>query len=168
MPGPGSSAYALDDARAYPMYRKLEENNIPVLITFSSLALEEINSDSVRQLDKVARDFPNLVIVVAYGGWPWTREMTAIAFSRKNVYLAPNVYATIGAGADDYIRAAKTILKDKIMFESSYPIAPVDQSVDFVKNNWGLNDEILEKVLHGNAAKIIENAIKNKEKGNNI
>ncbi|MEE1248437.1 MAG: amidohydrolase family protein [Lachnospiraceae bacterium] len=154
-PEEGKPGYKFDDAGVYPFYKKLEENNIPILLTYSSFALEVLDTDSPRQLDQVAKDFPNLKIVVAHGGWPWTLESIAIAFKRPNIFLSPDIYATRGPGAHNYITAAKTILKDKIIFGSSYPIIPIDQTIELIKNEWGLDEETLKKVLYENAAKIL-------------
>ena len=154
-PEAGKTGYKFDDARVYPFYKKLEENNIPILLTYSAFALEFFDVDTPRQLDRIARDFPNLKIVVAHGGWPWVRESIAIALQHKNIFLSPDIYGTRGPGAQDYIIAAKTILKDQIVFGSSYPIIPIDQTVELIKNEWGLDEETLEKVLYKNAAKIL-------------
>lgn len=156
LPEAGKLGYKFDDPRVYPFYKKLEKNDIPILLTYSFLALEELDTDSPRQLDKVAKDFPNLKIVVAHAGWPWTLESIAIAFRRPNIFLSPDTYATRGPGAQDYITAAKTILKDKIIFGSSYSIIPIDQTVELIKNDWGLDEETLEKVLYKNAAKVLK------------
>jgi hypothetical protein len=154
-PEEGKPGYKFDDERVYPFYKKLEENNIPILLTYSAFALEFFDVDTPRQLDQVARDFPNLKIVVAHGGWPWVRENIAIALQHNNIFLSPDIYGTRGPGAQDYITAAKTILKDQIVFGSSYPIIPIDQTVEFIRNEWGLDEETLEKVLYKNAAKIL-------------
>ena len=143
------------DERLYAVYEKLEKNNIPLMITYSVLAYHDYNGDSPREIDSIATAFPNLTIIVAHGGWPWTLENITIAFRRKNVYLVPDVYATRGPGADDYITAAKSILKDKIIYGSSYPAAPIEETADIVKNEWGLDEETKEKVLYLNAAKIL-------------
>lgn len=144
-----------DDKRLFAVYKKLEENHIPLMITYSVLAYHDYNGDSPREIDSIATAFPNLTIIVAHGGWPWTLENITIAFRRPNVYLVPDVYATRGPGADDYITAAKTILKNKILYASSYPAAPIEETVDIVKNEWGLDEDTKEKVLYSNAAKIL-------------
>lgn len=155
-PPEGSDTYKFDDARVYPFYKKLEDNEIPILLTYSSYALEDYDVDSPRQLDRVAKDFPALKIVVGHAGWPWTLDNIGIAMHRPNVYLSPDIYGINGPGADDYIRAAGTMLKDQFIFGSSYPLIPVDQTVEFIKREWGLDEETLEKVLYKNAAKVLK------------
>lgn len=154
-PEAGKPGYKFDDERVYPLYKKLEENNIPILLTYSAFALETFDVDSPRQLDRVARDFPNLVIVVAHGGWPWVREAVAIALQHRNIYLAPDIYGTKGPGAQDYAIAAQTVLRNQIIFESSYPIIPVDQTIEQIEKEWGLDEEALNNVLYANAAKVL-------------
>lgn len=150
-----STYYRIDDAVLYPFYKKLEEHHIPVLLTYSSFVFEVMDIEAPARLDRVAHDFPNLTIVAAHGGWPWVREMIAIAAMRKNVYIIPDIYGTRGPGAEDYITAAKTILEDKIIFGSSFPIAPFLQVYEFVRDEWGLSDEQKEKVFYKNAAEIL-------------
>lgn len=148
-------AFPFDDKRAYPLYDKLQANRIPILLTYSLPALERLDPDTPRQLDAVALDFPDLVIVVAHGGWPWTLENIGIAWRRPNVYLVPDIYAAGVPGTDDYIHAARTILRDKIVFGSSYPITPIDQYVTRIETSWGLDEETTRNVLYNNAAKIL-------------
>jgi hypothetical protein len=155
---PGFAAnetYDIDDERAYPVYEKLEKNNIPLLLTYSSFALDYFDVKSPQRIDKIARKFKNLKIVLGHGGWPWVRESISLALVLPNVYLSPDTYATTGPGAADYIAAAQTVLKDKIVYGSSYPILPLKGNVDFVREHWGLTEETEEKVLYGNAAKLL-------------
>lgn len=150
-----NEAYDIDDERAYPVYRKLEENGIPLLLTYSSFALTYFDVQSPQRIDKIARKFKNLKIILGHGGWPWVRESISLALVLPNVYLVPDTYGTTGPGAQDYITAANTVLTDKIIHGSSYPILPLDGAVEFVKKNWGLSEENERKILYGNAAKIL-------------
>ena len=155
IPVPGSATSAFDDRRAYRTYELLQAEHVPVLLTYSAHALERIDSRTAQQLDRVAADFPDLTIVVAHAGWPWTLECIAVAWHRPNVYLAPDVYATGGPGAEDYKAAARTILEDKMIFNSAYPGSPVNQAVELVRRTWGLDDEALDKLLYANAARVL-------------
>lgn len=144
-----------DDERIFPIYAKLEENNIPLLITFSTIVVPEVNAKYVIQIQNIAKKFPKLKLVIAHAGWPFTREMVAVAFSHKNVYLIPDAYGLKGPGAQDFITAAKSNLKNQIVFGSSYPIVPVVDTTRFVEDEWGLDDETKQKVFYDNAASIL-------------
>ncbi|MCD8026218.1 MAG: amidohydrolase family protein [Clostridiales bacterium] len=125
------------------------------MLTYSSFALPYLDVLSPQRLDRVARKFSNLKIIVAHGGWPWVRESISLALVLPNVYLIPDIYGTNGPGAQDYITAANTVLSDKIVYGSSYPILHLEDSVDFVKEKWDLTEENEEKVLYKNAAQIL-------------
>lgn len=148
-----SELYDFDDKRADVIYEKLEKEGIPIMITYSYNGL--VYHEPYRHLYNVAAKHPDLKIVVAHGGWPWTRENIAIAWRFPNVYLVPDIYGTRGPGARDYIEAAQTILKDKIIFGSSYPITPITEHVQFIRENWGLDSETEEKVFYKNAARVL-------------
>ncbi len=75
---------------------------------------------------------------------------------RPNVYLVPDVYGLRVPGADLYITAAKTTLKDKVIFGTAYPVVPVEEAVRFVDEEWGLDEETKQKIFHDNAAKILK------------
>ncbi len=150
-----NEAYDIDDERAFPVYKKLEENNIPLLLTYSSFALTYFDVQSPQRIDRVARTFPKLKIILAHGGWPWVRESISLALVLPNVWLVPDTYGTTGPGAQDYITAANTVIPDRIIHGSSYPILPLKGSAEFVKENWGLSEENLKKVLHDNAAAVL-------------
>lgn len=155
MTTPTVPEHDFDDERAYPVYDALQAAGKPILVSESALFYKNINLDTPRQVDKVARAFPNLKIVVGHGGWPQTTEYISVAFRNPNVYLAPDFYAADNPGAEDYWHAARTILREKIIFESSFPLAPIANSVEFVRTRWGLDDEALENVLYANAARVL-------------
>ena len=156
LPTATSQPYALDDARVYPVFETLQSVGAPLLITLSSDMLPVADPDVLRQLDQAARDFPRLPIVVAHAAWGWVLPAIAIAYHRPNVYLAPDVCAALGwPGAAHYHEAARTILRDKIVFESSYPVSELRQMVEQVRGGWGLDEKTADKVLYENAARIL-------------
>lgn len=78
----------LDHRKMYPLYAKCEELQIPVAMQVGHV-LEAMPSEHGRpmQLDRIACDFPGLVIVGTHTGWPWVDEMIAVASKWPNVYL---------------------------------------------------------------------------------
>ncbi len=112
-----------NDARYYPIYAKCCELGVPVVIT-SGLSPKSprvtIDSSNPIYIDMVARDFPELKIVVSHGGYPWVNEIIGVAFRNSNVYLDLSEVETHPMG-EAYIQAANTILKDKVLFASAHP-----------------------------------------------
>lgn len=144
----------IDDERSYPLYEKCNEYGLPILITFSGFISNIIDPAMVQQLDLVAGRFPNAKFVMSHGGWPWVRETIMVAFKHPNIYLIPDIYGIRCPGAQDYRDAAEYMLRDQILFASSYPVTPIRASVDNVKN-WNLAPEAEEKVYYANAAKLL-------------
>ncbi len=150
--------FYFDDERLFPLYRKLEENGIPLMINYSAhsqMALP-IDLESPRRLDIVSRAFPKLTLIAAHGGWPWARENIALAMFRPNIYLLPDAYGLIAPGAEDYWKAAKKLAKGKILFGSAHPLAPSKAAAEFVDREWGLDDAEKQEVFYGVAARILK------------
>ena len=104
-------------------------------------------------IDQLAADFPNLNIVAAHPGWPWNEEMIAVALHKGNVSWelsgwAPKYFP------DALKRDIKGRLKDKIMFGSDYPSIPYER-IFKEWNELGYSDELMEKIFHGNAERIL-------------
>lgn len=150
--------FAVDDTRIYPFYQLLEEHQIPLMINYSAHAMKGMPFDpqAPRRLDIVARAFPKLTLVVAHGGWPWTKECIALAMINPNVYLLPDAYGTIAPGSEDYAKAAKKLAKGKIMFGSAHPLAPTQAAADYVDRNWDLDESAKQEVFYDVAARILK------------
>ncbi len=79
----------LDDRRMYPLYAKAQELGVPVSMQVGHVleAMPSIHGRPI-QLDRIACDFPDLVLVGTHTGWPWVEEMIAVATKWPNVYLS--------------------------------------------------------------------------------
>ena len=104
-------------------------------------------------VDDLAADFPNLKIVAAHPGWPWSDEMTAVALHKGNVY-----WEMSGWAPKYFPQALKkdiaSRLQDKIMFGSDYPSIPHERLL----REWdelGYPEALMEKIFHGNAERIL-------------
>ena len=102
----------------------------------------------------MARDFPELKIVVSHGGYPWVNEMIMVTQRNANVYLELSEYEFFPQ-SEAYIQAINTLISDKVVFASAHPF------VDFrvaLKNYETLqfSPEVREKVMYRNAARILK------------
>lgn len=103
-------------------------------------------------LDRVALDFPELVIVGGHIGYPWTDEAIAVATKHKNVYIDTSAY-TIGRYPPQIVEYLKTHGRSKILFGSNYPmIKPADALKGLESLN--LDSEIAERFLASNAQSV--------------
>jgi predicted TIM-barrel fold metal-dependent hydrolase len=104
-------------------------------------------------LDIVALDFPELKLIGAHTGWPWTEEMISLAWKHENVYLG------IDAHHPKYLEPSllhfmKTRGQNKVIYGTNYPAILHGESIRVIRNDLGLTEKISEKILHRNAAAV--------------
>lgn len=147
----------VNDAKYYPIYAKCCELDIPVVITTGPATLVPntvIDHVAPRYIDFVARDFPDLKIVVSHGGYPWVNEMIMVTQRNANVYLELSEYEFFPQ-SEAYLQAVNTLISDKVVFASAHPF------VDFrlaLKNydTISFKEGVREKVMYKNAARILK------------
>lgn len=160
-PGQGASMEPLagnqvriDDPSLFPIYEKLEANNIPLLVTVSGFIGEYADNTMPHQIEVVLSKFPKLKYIAAHAGWPWFDDMVVIAFRHPNLYLTADFEGTHGAGSEILRQATVNMLKNQVIFASSFPLGPVADGIQSVKD-WKLPSDVEEKVLYSNAANIL-------------
>ena len=87
--GPIYQGFKPDDEAYFPVYEKIEALGLPILWhQGSSFDAREgpLEWASPVLLDKVARAFPDLKMVVAHLGFPWIRETIALVRKQPNIY----------------------------------------------------------------------------------
>jgi len=110
----------LDHRKMYPLYAKCEEMGVPVSMQVGHV-LEAMPSEHGRpiQLDRIACDFPDLVIIGTHTGYPWVEEMIAVANKWPNVYM--NISAWLpkyfGPNLVRFVRGRST--HQKVIFGSN-------------------------------------------------
>lgn len=128
---PALQRFRADDERAFPVYEKADALGIPVTFQMGLNWAPRARVADARPLDleAVAATFPNLRIVVAHCGWPYTMEALALAVKYPNVFLDTAILfsgrpessvAAVFAGQYglDVVEAS---LRERIVFASDYP-----------------------------------------------
>ena len=146
----------VNDAKYYPIYAKCCELDVPLVITTGPATLVPnavIDHVAPRYIDFVARDFPELKLVVSHGGYPWVNEMIIVAQRNVNVYLELSEYEFFPM-AEAYMQAVNTMISDKVLYASAHPFVDFR---DALKNyeRLPLNPDVREKVMYKNAAKLL-------------
>jgi len=160
-PGASFTPMYSDDRTLYPIYEKCQALDLPISITISGMLCTMVGNDlaygSPTPVAKVAKDFPKLKIVISHGAWPSVMPMIEVAFMRENVYVSPDLYINgiDTPGSQEYIKAAKFFMGDRLLFGTAYPSRPLKESVEAFKQ-WGLSPELQEKVLYRNAARLLK------------
>jgi uncharacterized protein len=105
-------------------------------------------------VDSVAAAFPNLTIIGAHPGWPWTEELLAMAVHKGNVFIdlsgwAPKYFpATL-------VQYARTLLKDKVLFGTDWPLLTVERwESEF--SAFDFPADVVERIMLKNAARVLK------------
>lgn len=145
------------EARYYPIYAKCCELGVPVFITTAPPPAVQgalIDYTDPRDVDKVARDFPELTIIMSHGGYPYVQEAIFVAQRNPNVYMDCSEYE-LAPMATHYVEALTTgVLADKIIFASAHPFVEQADAIAAYMN-MGLKQETLEKVMYKNACRVL-------------
>jgi predicted TIM-barrel fold metal-dependent hydrolase len=151
-----------NDRVAYPLYEIFAEARLPVIFHtgHSGIGTGLPGGGGVRlkygnplPIDDVAVDFPALPIIMAHPSFPWQDEAISICLHK------PNVYIDLSGWSPKYfsptlIQYANTLLKNKVMFGSDYPLITPDRWLsDFQKI--AIRDEVRPLILKGNAVKLL-------------
>ncbi|MBP2641991.1 MAG: putative TIM-barrel fold metal-dependent hydrolase [Firmicutes bacterium] len=146
----------VNDAKYYPIYSKCCELDIPLVISTGPAPLVPnavIDHVAPRYIDFVARDFPELKIVVSHGGYPWVNEMIAVTQRNQNVFLELSEFEFYPM-AEAYMQAANTIISDKLLFASAHPFVDFKLAIQNYEK-LPLRDDVREKVMYKNAARVL-------------
>ena len=148
------------DRTYYPIYEKCQELGVIVSIETSMHFNRAIRMDLCRPLylDYVAVDFPELRLVGSTPGWPWVAELMGVAWRHPNVCVAtsvvrPKLFGNSLSGYETLLQFGNTLLQDKILFGSGWPVLPMKRGVEEVRG-LPLKDEVKEKWLCRNAARL--------------
>jgi predicted TIM-barrel fold metal-dependent hydrolase len=152
-PGFGNPAVAADDAQFLPVYDACEQSGLPVFI-MSGPTTPNFEHTDPAPIGRIARQFPNLNIVIYHGCYPYVNEIIGVAFRYENVHLVPDMYI-FQPGSSLYVEAANGFLRDQLLFATSYPFRAMRQTVDDFLN-LGFKDEVLDAVLYRNAERLLK------------
>ena len=160
---PSVQEFYPNDRMAYPLYEVIAEAKLPALFHTGQTGVGAgvRGGDGIRLkyshpmlLDDVAVDFPDMPIIMAHPSFPWQEEALSVATHKPQVYIdlsgwSPKYFPPI------LVQYANTLLKDKILFGSDYPVmTPERWLADFEKLN--MKPEVRPLILKMNAAKLLQ------------
>jgi len=159
---PSEQDFFPNDRMAYPLYEAIAEAKLPALFHTGQTGVGagtpggggiRLKYSNPMLLDDVAADFPDMPIVLAHPSFPWQEEALSVATHKPQVYIdlsgwSPKYFPPI------LVQYANTLLKDKILFGSDYPVmAPERWMADFEK--LPIKPEVRPLILKENAAKLL-------------
>jgi predicted TIM-barrel fold metal-dependent hydrolase len=152
-----------NDRLAYPLYEAIAEAKLPALFHTGQTGVGagtrggggiRLKYSNPIYLDDVAVDFPDMPIILAHPSFPWQEEALSVATHKPQVYIdlsgwSPKYFPPI------LVRYANTLLKDKILFGSDYPVmSPERWLADFEKLD--IKPEVRPLILKENAARLLK------------
>ena len=143
-----------DDRRYYPLYAECVELGIPFCTQVGhagALRASEAGRP-IPNLDHVALEFPELVIVGEHIGYPWTTEMIGLVTKYPNVHIDTSAYKISRYPVElvGYLRAHG---RHKVLFGSNHPAWPVGKCLRGL-DQLGLDDETMAAFLHGSSEQV--------------
>lgn len=159
---PSIQGFAPNDPLAYPLYEVIEELEVPALFHTGQTGIGagvpggggvRLKYSNPMMVDDVAVDFPELRIILAHPSFPWQDEALSVATHK------PYVYIDLSGWSPKYfppqlVQYANTLLKDKVLFGSDYPVISPDRWMsDF--DRLEIKPEVRPKILKENAAKLL-------------
>ena len=159
---PSSQAFYPNDRLAYPLYEVIAEHKLIALFHTGQTGVGSgmrrgggirLDYSNPTYLDQVAIDFPDMSIIMAHPSFPWQEEALSICQHKPNVYIdlsgwSPKYFAAI------LVRYANTLIKDKVLFGSDFPVITPDRWLkDFEAIE--IRPEVRPLILKENAAKLL-------------
>jgi len=159
---PSVQDFMPNDRMAYPLYEAIAEAKLPALFHTGQTGVGagtpggggiRLKYSNPMLLDDVAADFPNMPIILAHPSFPWQEEALSVATHKPQVYIdlsgwSPKYFPPI------LVQYANTLLKDKILFGSDYPVmSPERWLADFDK--LPIKPEVRPLILKENAARLL-------------
>ncbi len=158
---PPIQEFSPNDRIAYPLYEVFAEAKLPVLFHtgHSGIGTGMRGGGGIRlkygnpmPIDDVAVDFPDMPIVMAHPSFPWQDEAISICLHKPQVYIdlsgwSPKYFSP------NLIQYANTLLKNKVLFGSDYPLLTPDRwMADFEKI--AIRDEVRPLIMKENARRL--------------
>jgi uncharacterized protein len=160
---PSTQEFFPNDRMAYPLYEVIAEAKLPALFHTGQTGVGagtrggggiRMKYSNPLALDDVAVDFPDMPIILAHPSFPWQEEALSVATHKPQVYIdlsgwSPKYFPPL------LVQYANTLLKDKILFGSDYPlIAPERWMEEFAK--LPIKPEVRPLILKENAARLLK------------
>ena len=147
---------AIDDARAYPIYAKCVELDIPIFVNAGVPGPRmKLAPQHVERIDEVCWFFPELKFIMRHGAEPWTALTVKLMLKYPNLYYSTSAFAP-KYFPKDIIDYANTRGADKVMYAGYYPSGlSLERSFSELPDV-PLRDHVWPKFLRENAQRVLK------------
>jgi hypothetical protein len=159
---PSLQGFRPDDPTYYPLYAELSARRVVALFHTGQTGIGaglpggrgiKLRLSDPMLLDDVAADFPDLTIVMAHPGVPWSDAAISVATHKANVFMdlsgwLPKYFPPA------LVRQLATLLRRKVLFGSDYPVLTPDRWMSSFAE-LGVREEAHLDIFVGNAARVL-------------
>lgn len=150
------------DRMAYPIYEVIAEHRMPAIFHTGHSGMGtglpgggglRLKYGQPMLVDDVAVDFPDMKVVLAHPGWPWTDESLSMALHKSNVFIdlsgwSPRYFP------QQLVQHANTRLRHKMLFGTDFPLIHPGKWMAAAAEA-GFRDDVLPLVMKENAARVL-------------
>jgi len=147
---------AINDKKAYPIYAKCVELDIPIFVCAGVPGPRvPMAPQRVELIDEVCYDFPELRFVMRHGAEPWADLAVKLMLKWPNLYYSTSAFAPryYPRAIIDY---ANTRGADKVMYAGYFPMGLTLERIMRELQDLPLNDDVWPKFLRGNARRVLK------------
>ena len=143
-----------DDRRYYPLYAACVDLGVPFCLQVGHTGPLRSSEPGrpIPYLERVALDFPELVIVGGHIGAPWTDDMIFLARKFDNVHIDTSAYKP-SRYPPELVAFLRGKGRTKVLYGSNHPMIPPAACLAQV-DQLDLDDEARSLFLGGNAQRI--------------
>lgn len=150
------------DEHYYPVYDAIQLSGVPALFHTGQTGIGagmrgghgfRLGLSNPMLLDGVAADFPDLQIIMAHPSFPWQDEALSVATHKPNTWIdlsgwSPKYFP------DSLVRYANSILKDRMLFGSDFPLITPDRWMRDAAAT-ALKPEVMPGIMKANAVRLL-------------
>lgn len=137
MPGiavaPAAQGFHPTNSHAMLVYAEAADRNMPVLFHTGVFITNETKLEFAQPvlLDEVARELPNLRIIIAHLGYPWVHETLVLLAKHANVYAeVSGIVHQPWQAYNALLSAHQYGVMHKLLFGSGFPTATASQCIE--------------------------------------
>ncbi|EZP74495.1 putative hydrolase [Sphingomonas paucimobilis] len=147
---------------AWPLYEVIDHYKLPVIFHTGHSGMGSgmpagggirLKYGQPMLIDDVAVDFPDMKIILAHPGWPWTDESLSMALHKPNIFIdlsgwSPRYFP------EQIIRYANGQLGHKFLFGSDFPLIPPGKWIAAF-DEAGFKPHLRDPILRDNALNLL-------------
>lgn len=162
---PGYLPFYPDDKTCSPIYEYAISKRLPVIIHTGDTATRQSKVKYAHPLhvDEVASTYPEMKIVIAHLGNPWTMDAAEVIYKNENVHA--DISGLLLAGSNYYEQQIKDTASriseaihyigdaKRIIFGSDWPFSRIDDTIRLVQM-LDIGEDDRDKILGANASSL--------------